>query len=176
MLYQETPLPGVIVVDLEQIRDERGFFARSWCAEQFASKGLSNRIAQINTAHNALAGTLRGMHYQREPHAEVKVVHCPYGAVFDVALDLRPTSPAFGHWFGLELSGDNHRALYIPEGCAHGYITLRDNSGLTYTTSQRYEPTSATGVRFDDPQFAISWPMAPTIVSAADRGWTKFRS
>jgi dTDP-4-dehydrorhamnose 3,5-epimerase len=165
-----------MVVDLEQIRDERGFFARSWCAEQFASRGLSCHIAQINTAHNALAGTLRGMHYQRDPHAEVKVVHCPYGAVFDVALDLRPKSPAFGRWFGVELSGDNHRALYIPEGCAHGYITLRDNSGLTYTTSHRYEPTSATGVRFDDPQFAISWPVTPTIVSAADRGWTEFRS
>lgn len=105
MLYQETSLPGVIVIDLEPIRDERGFFARSWCAEQFAAKGLSSHIAQINTAHNALAGTLRGLHYQREPHAEVKVVHCPYGAVFDVALDLRPSSPAFGHWFGLELTG-----------------------------------------------------------------------
>jgi dTDP-4-dehydrorhamnose 3,5-epimerase len=174
MIFTPTPLGGVFVIDLEPVRDERGFFSRAWCEEQFAARGLSTRIAQINTAHNPHARTLRGMHFQRAPHAEVKIVSCPYGAVFDVAVDLRPGSVTYCHWFGIELTQDNHRALYIPEGLAHGYITLADNSGLTYLTSHRYEGKSAGGVRYDDPAFGIQWPVKPSLVSAADSHWPDY--
>jgi dTDP-4-dehydrorhamnose 3,5-epimerase len=169
--FTPTPLAGVFVVDLEPIEDQRGFFSRVWCEEQFAAKQLSARIVQINTAHNHLRGTLRGMHFQNAPHAEVKIVSCPYGAVFDVAVDLRPESNTYRQWFGTELSQENHRALYVPEGCAHGYITLRDNTGLNYSTSHRFESKSASGVRYDDPAFGISWPLAPSVVSPADLKW-----
>lgn len=174
MIFTAAPLAGVFIIDLEPIRDERGFFSRTWCESQFAAKGLVNRIVQINTAHNPQAGTLRGMHFQRSPHAESKVVHCPYGAVFDVAVDLRPESPTHCQWFGVELTEQNHRALYIPEGCAHGYITLVGNTGLTYLTSHVFEGKSASGVRYDDPAFRIQWPQAPALISKADSNWPAY--
>ena len=174
MLFQETTIPGAFVIELEPIRDERGFFARTWCATQFAKRGLSTTIAQVNTALSAAAGTLRGMHYQAAPHAEVKIAHCPRGAAYDVVLDLRPDSPQYRRWFGLELSEQNFRALYIPEGCAHGYLTLEPDTVLTYSTSVEYAPKSAAGVRFDDPAFGIHWPRAASVVSKADSAWPAF--
>ncbi|MEP7242481.1 MAG: dTDP-4-dehydrorhamnose 3,5-epimerase family protein [Gammaproteobacteria bacterium] len=174
MKFEETSIPGAFVIDLEPIRDDRGFFARSWCATQFAKHGLSTTITQVNTALSVAAGTLRGMHFQAAPHAEVKVVQVPRGSAYDVVLDLRPDSPQYRRWFGLELSEQNFRALYIPEGCAHGYITLEPDTVLTYSTSVDYAPKSAAGVRFDDPAFGIHWPRAASVVSSADRAWPAF--
>jgi dTDP-4-dehydrorhamnose 3,5-epimerase len=175
MEYSETCVQGAYVVALRRIEDDRGYFARQWCREEFISRGLCGDMAQINTGTNTRAGTLRGMHFQLAPHAEVKIAHCPRGAVFDVALDLRKDSPTYLRWHGEILSGDNFRALYIPEGCAHGYLTLEDDSVLTYFTSRPYEPRHAAGVRFDDPAFQIEWPRQPANVSVADRGWPAYQ-
>ncbi len=174
MIFAETTLAGAYLVELEPHRDERGFFARQWCAEEFARAGLDPRIAQINTSRSLRAGTLRGLHYQLEPHAEVKLVRCTRGAVFDVALDLRPASPTFCRWFGTELDADSGRMLYIPEGCAHGFLTLVPYTELVYQASVAYAPASARGVRHDDPAFAIRWPRPVTILSAADAAWERF--
>jgi dTDP-4-dehydrorhamnose 3,5-epimerase len=171
MKFATTKIAGVLVVELERRSDERGFFARQWCATEFARAGLDTRIAQINTARSAVAGTLRGIHFQREPHAEVKLVRCTRGAVFDVAVDLRVGSPTFCQWFGVELDEDSGRMLYIPEGCGHGYLTLVPNTDLVYQASIPYAPNSATGVRFDDLAFNISWPARINVISAQDRTW-----
>jgi dTDP-4-dehydrorhamnose 3,5-epimerase len=174
MIFTETTIWGVFVIELEPRRDERGFFARQWCAEEFARAGLDPRVAQINTAHSVAAGTLRGVHYQRTPHAEVKLARCTRGAVFDVAVDLRAGSPTFCQWFGTELDDESGRMLYIPEGCGHGYLTLVPNTDLVYHTSVRYAPESAIGVRHDDPTFNIVWPGAINVVSAQDQNWPRF--
>jgi dTDP-4-dehydrorhamnose 3,5-epimerase len=174
MQFTATPVAGAFVIELKRIADERGFFARQWCQELLAQRGLSDRIAQINTANSSKAGTLRGMHFQRAPHSEVKIVHCPRGAVFDVVVDLRPDSPSYCRWHGVELSGDNYRALYIPEGCAHGYLTLRDDTVLTYSTSHPYAPAAAAGVMYNDPAFGIQWPAPIQLVSGPDRAWPVF--
>ncbi|MEZ5499027.1 MAG: dTDP-4-dehydrorhamnose 3,5-epimerase family protein [Steroidobacteraceae bacterium] len=174
MKLHATPIPGVHVLELEPLRDERGYFARQWCSDELARGGLTAQIVQINTAHNPRSGTLRGMHLQRAPHAEVKIVNCTRGAIYDVALDLRRDSPTHCQWFGIELTADNGRALYIPEGCAHGALSLCDDSAFTYLTSHRFERHSAYGVRYDDPAFAIQWPRPVEIVSAADRGWPDY--
>ncbi|HUN72265.1 MAG TPA: dTDP-4-dehydrorhamnose 3,5-epimerase family protein [Steroidobacteraceae bacterium] len=171
MIFTRTSIPGVMVVDLEPRRDERGFFARQWCAEELTRAGLDPRIAQINTARSTAAGTLRGMHFQTAPHAEAKLVRCPHGAVFDVAVDLRPESETYCRWFGIELNADNGRMLYIPEGCAHGYLTLVPDTDLTYQASVPYAPGSATGVRHDDPAFGIVWPRSIEVLSKQDAGW-----
>lgn len=174
MQFLETKVQGAFTIDLKRIVDERGFFARQWCQEQLAARGLCDHIAQINTGISTRAGTLRGMHYQEAPHAEVKIAHCPRGAVYDVVVDLRPESPTFCLWHGVELSGDNCRALYVPEGCAHGYLTLADDTVLTYVTSRPYAPGAAKGVRYDDPAFRIEWPGTAQIVSDADLKWPAF--
>jgi dTDP-4-dehydrorhamnose 3,5-epimerase len=174
MIFKQTKLPGVFVIELEPRRDERGFFARQWCAEEFARAGLDKRIAQINTARSLAKGTLRGMHYQRAPHAEVKLVRCTRGAVFDVAVDLRADSLTFCQWFGVELDDDSGRMLYIPEGCGHGYLTLAPNSDLVYQASVPYAPKSATGVRHDDAAFKIAWPGAIEVISQQDCNWPAF--
>jgi dTDP-4-dehydrorhamnose 3,5-epimerase len=174
MNFQETKIAGSYVIDVRRIEDPRGFFGRTWCRQEMGEQGLSQEIVQVNTALSLAKGTLRGMHFQRDPHAEVKIVSCPSGAVFDVVLDLRPESPTYCEWFGVELSGDNFRMLYIPEGCAHGYQTLQDNSVLNYTTSVMYAPDHATGVRYDDPAFGIEWPQSVSVVSDADAGWPDF--
>lgn len=176
MNFQETKIAGSYVIDVRRIEDDRGFFGRTWCRQELGELGLSQDIVQVNTALSLAEGTLRGMHFQRSPHSEVKIVSCPSGAVFDVVLDLRPESPSFRQWFGVELTGDNFRMLYIPEGCAHGYQTLQDNSVLNYTTSAMYAPDHATGVRFDDPAFGIEWPLPVGMISAADAGWLDFSS
>jgi dTDP-4-dehydrorhamnose 3,5-epimerase len=174
MIFTPTRIPGVFVIELEQRRDERGFFARQWCADEFVRAGLDPRIAQINTARSVAAGTLRGIHYQRAPHGEAKVVRCSQGAVFDVAVDLRPGSPTFRQWFGTELDAESGRMLYIPEGCGHGYLTLRPDTDLVYQASVPYAPQSATGVRHDDPAFNVVWPAEINVISAQDQRWPPF--
>lgn len=174
MKFSPTSIAGVIVVDLEPRRDERGFFARQWCAEELARAGLDNRIAQINTARSTVAGTLRGMHFQAAPHAEAKLVRVTRGAVYDVALDLRPESATFCRWFGIELDAESGRMLYIPEGCAHGYLTLMADTDLAYQASVPYAPASAGGVRHDDPAFGIVWPRSIEVISKQDAGWQVF--
>lgn len=171
MRFEGTRIPGVHIVRIEPHEDERGHFARTWCEREIRAAGLDSRVAQINTGFSHTRGTLRGMHFQRPPDEEIKFVRCTRGRVYDVALDLRPGSGTYGEWLGVELSADNGRMLWIPEGCAHGYQTLEDRSELLYTTSAFYAPESASGVRYDDPAFGIEWPIDVTVVSEADRSW-----
>jgi dTDP-4-dehydrorhamnose 3,5-epimerase len=161
VLFRETPVAGVLVVEPERIEDERGFFARTFSAEEFADLGLDGRVNQCSTSFNARAGTLRGLHFQMAPHGEAKLVRCTRGAIFDVAVDLRPDSPSYLRWFGSELSADDGRALFVPEGCAHGFQTLVDASEVLYQISTPHMPEAARGVRWDDPAFAIEWPPPP---------------
>lgn len=169
-----TDIPGVFIVEPQPHRDERGFFARTWCADEFAAAGLNPALAQCSISFNPAVGTLRGMHYQAAPHAEAKLVRCTMGAIFDVALDLRPDSPAYLRHVGVELSAENRRALYIPEGCAHGFLTLADDSEVFYQISVPYAPGSARGARFDDPAFGIRWPGPAKVISARDRAYPDF--
>ncbi len=171
MIVRATQLAGVSVVESQPQRDERGSFARTFDAEIFAAHGLDPRVVQCNTSYNALAGTLRGLHYQAAPHEEGKLVRCTRGRVFDVVVDLRPASPTHRRWLGLELDADGSRSLFIPAGCAHGFQTLRDDSEVHYQMTAVYVPAAARGVRWDDPAFAIRWPEPPAgerIVSARD--------
>ena len=174
MNFTKTSLPGVFVVDIEPRHDERGFFARQWCADEFARAGLDCRVAQINVARSVAAGTLRGMHFQVAQHAEVKLVRCTRGTLFDVAVDLRVRSPTYCRWFGIELDEESGRMLYIPEGCGHGYLTLVPNTELTYHASVPYAPGSARGVRYDDPVFSIVWPRPIVVISRQDSTWADF--
>ena len=175
MIFHDTEIPGAFAVDLERSDDERGFFARAWCAEEFAAQGLSTRLAQANISFNASAGTLRGMHFQRTPHEEAKLVRCTSGALFDAIVDLRPNSPAYKRWTGIELTAENRRALYVPEGCAHGFQTLADATEIFYLVSEAYAPESEGGVRWDDPAFGIEWPPAEQrIMSPKDESWPDF--
>jgi dTDP-4-dehydrorhamnose 3,5-epimerase len=174
MLFTPAPLEGVFVIDLKKITDDRGFFARAWCRDALAANGLNPNQTQLNVGLSHRKGTLRGMHFQKAPHAEVKIVRCTRGAVFDVAIDLREGSATRGQWFGVELTADNHRQLYIPEGFAHGYQTLADNSEIEYSTTHVYAAASAGGVRHDDPAFGIRWPLPVAVISDADRKWAPF--
>jgi dTDP-4-dehydrorhamnose 3,5-epimerase len=174
MIFTAGRISGSYIIDVERRSDERGFFARSWCEKEFAAHGLSARIMQINIGVSPRAGTLRGLHFQLPPFEEVKVVSCPRGAAYDVVVDLRSGSPTFGQWMAVELNGENARMLYVPEGCAHGYLTLFADSQVQYLTSQAYASEAARGVRFDDPAFAIEWPRQPDVVSLADRNWPLF--
>ena len=175
MKYVSTILPDVWIVDLERQVDERGYFARSWCEKEFGDQGLNPRLVQCSISFNLRRGTLRGMHYQAAPHAEVKLVRCTRGAVYDVVLDLRPNSPTFTRWMAVELSADNGRAVYIPEDCAHGFQTLTDEAEVFYQMSEVYHPESAHGVRWDDPAFAIQWPGDDKIVSSRDTAFPSFK-
>lgn len=176
MIITGTRIPGVFVIELERREDERGFFARQWCATEFARAGLDVRIAQINTARSKSEGTLRGVHYQKAPHSEIKLIRCTRGAVFDVAVDLRVESPTFRQWFGVELDEDSGRMLYIPEHCGHGYVTLVPNTDLVYHASVSYAPANATGVRYDDSAFNIRWPRSISVISVQDLNWLPFSS
>jgi dTDP-4-dehydrorhamnose 3,5-epimerase len=158
MRFLETPLPGVWVIELELLGDERGSFARTFDVEDFRAKGLDMDVVQCNVSLTSRRGTLRGMHYQAEPHGEPKLVRCVRGAAFHVGVDLRATSPTYRHWHGVELSARNHRALYLPPGVAHGFQTLLDDYEALYQMGHRYIPECARGVRWDDPAFAIQWP------------------
>ena len=175
MIFTETELPGAYVVDLERREDERGFFARTWCSDEFAAQGLDARLTQCNVSYNARRGTLRGMHMQLAPHAEVKLVRCTRGAIYDVIIDLRPDSPTFTRWTGVELTEENRTMLYVPEGFAHGYQALTDGSEIFYQVSEPYAPAAERGVRWDDPAFAIEWPEpGNAILSEKDRAWPDF--
>jgi dTDP-4-dehydrorhamnose 3,5-epimerase len=175
VIFNETNIPGAWVIELEQRGDDRGFFARAWCANEFTDQGLNARLVQVNLSFNEMAGTLRGMHYQRKPHEEAKCVRCTRGAIYDVVLDLRPDSPSYKAWFGVELTADNRRMLYVPEGCAHGYQTLSDATETIYQVSEFYAPESEDGVRWDDPTFAIEWPDAGRrMLSPKDAAWPDY--
>jgi dTDP-4-dehydrorhamnose 3,5-epimerase len=171
MIFTETPIGGVITLEVKRIEDERGFFGRIWCQKEFDEHHIDSRTMQINTAFSRRKGTVRGIHYQEPPFAETKVIRCTRGTLFDVAVDLRPSSPTFKKWFGIELSAENQRMLVIPPGCAHGYQTMEDATEQMYMTSEFYMPTAAKGVRFDDPEFAIRWPLPVTLISSADAQW-----
>jgi dTDP-4-dehydrorhamnose 3,5-epimerase len=158
MRFMQTPLSGAWAIELEEIDDERGWFARTFDTEEFRARGLNPDVAQCNASFNHRAGTLRGMHYQAEPHGESKLVRCVRGAIFDVAVDLRPDSPTYRDWHGVQLSADNRLAFYIPPGLAHGFQTLTDNSEVLYQMGDPYVPEAGRGVRWDDPAFAIEWP------------------
>jgi len=176
MRFTATVLPGAFLVDVERHVDERGFFARSWCQQEFEAQGLNGRLVQCNISRNAHRHTLRGMHYQAMPHAEVKLVRCTMGAIYDVIIDLRPDSSTRGQSFGAELSASNHRALYIPEGFAHGFLTLTDDSEVFYQMSEFYHPEAARGVRWDDPAFGIEWPQRPAVISARDAAYPDYNA
>ena len=170
MLFTETHIRGVFLIEPERQIDERGFFARTFCEHEFISQGLNPKITQCGTSFNSAQGTLRGMHYQVAPHAEEKLIRCPRGAIYDVVVDLRPDSSSLHQWFGVELTADHHRMLYIPAGCAHGFLTLADQTEVSYQMSEAYHPESARGVRWDDPAFDIRWPRrGVSVISARDR-------
>lgn len=170
MKFVETALPGAFVIEIERQEDERGFFARTVCAERFAQHGLNGAFVQQSVSFNTRAGTLRGLHFQAEPHAEDKLVRVTSGALFDVIADLRRGSPAYGRWLGIELSAENRRQLYIPRGCAHGFQTLAPDTEILYQMTVPFHAGSARGVRWDDPALAISWPpCAERVISNKDR-------
>ncbi len=170
MIFSPTPLAGAHIVEIEQHEDDRGFFARSFCREEFEAHGLNPHVAQSNISFNRRRGTLRGMHYQAAPYAEAKLVRCTQGAIWDVIVDLRHDSPGFRQWHGVELSAANRRALYVPEGFAQGFVTLADNSEVLYLMSQAYRSDAARGLRWDDPAVGITWPVADPHLSERDRG------
>jgi dTDP-4-dehydrorhamnose 3,5-epimerase len=169
MKYQATDVEGAFVVSLEPRGDERGFFARVLCGAEFAKHGLDGNVSQVNTSASAKAGTLRGLHYQTAPHGEAKLVKCIRGAVFDVVLDLRESSPSFGHWAGATLTPENRLMMFAPKGCAHGYLTLEDESEVLYTASAAYHGAAERIIRWNDPRFAIAWPLDPTALSPKDQ-------
>ena len=171
MDFRETPIPGCVVVAPRRHADARGHFARTWDAEAFAAAGLRADLDQMSTSFNARRGTLRGLHLQRAPHAEAKLVRCTRGAVWDVCLDLRASSPTRGQWHAETLSVDNGIALYVPEGCAHGFLTLADASEVAYAIAGRYAPEAAWGVRYDDPAFGIAWPEPVAVVLERDASY-----
>lgn len=168
IVFTAAALPGAYLVDLAPLRDARGFFARTYSPEEFAAQGLSAQLSQCSVSYNARKATLRGMHYQIAPHEEHKLVRCTAGAIFDVIIDLRPGSAHFRRWFGVELSADNRRALFIPPGCAHGFITLTEHSEVFYMISAAHSAAHSRGVRWNDPAFGIEWPLEPSVIAARD--------
>ena len=174
MKFSETKIPGVFAIELKRHEDDRGWFARSWCREEFSAYGLPTDLAQTNLSHNTQRGTVRGMHFQIAPNAEVKLIRCVAGVVHDIALDLRPESPMFKQSVATELSADNGLAMFLPEGIAHGFQTLTDNATLFYQMSTPYALESASGVRWDDAAFQIGWPIAEAIVCERDAAFPDF--
>ena len=171
MRFLETRVAGAYLIEPEPIADERGFFARTWCAEEFAAHGLNPGLSQANISFNHRKGTLRGLHYQQAPDEEAKLVRCTRGGIWDVAVDLRPGSPTYRAWFGAELTAGNRAMLYVPEGCAHGFLTLTDAAEVAYQMSAPYAAGSARGVRYDDPAFGIEWPGEVVVINQRDRGY-----
>lgn len=176
MIFKEAKLKGAYIIGLEPLEDERGFFARSFCQKEFEEHGLNFSIVQCNFSYNKKKGTLRGMHYQIAPHQEAKLVCCPKGTIYDVIIDLRKDSPTLKQWIAVELTAENRRMLYIPEGFAHGFQTLRDDTGVFYQMSEFYHPESAKGVRWNDPAFGIVWPDDIQVISHKDRQYPDFIS
>lgn len=176
MLFHPLEIPGVFLIEPERFEDDRGFFARTWCAEEFEARGLAARLSQCSISANRIRGTLRGMHWQAAPWAEAKLVRCTLGAVYDVALDLRAGSPAYRRWISAELSAENHCALYVPEGCAHGFQTLTHDAEVFYQISAPYHPEASRGARWNDPQFGIHWPVGEPILSDRDRTYPDYEA
>ena len=174
MQFTPTILPGAYILDVERRIDPRGFFGRTWCVDEFTSHGLNPRVVQCNVSYNAKRGTLRGMHFQTDPFGEAKLVRCTMGAIYDVIVDLRPDSPTYLQHTGVELSAQNRRALYIPEGLAHGFQTLTDDAEVFYQMSEYYHAECASGVRWDDPAFGIVWPLSDPILSEKDREFPNY--
>ncbi len=174
MHFLATQLPGVWIIEPERKEDERGFFARVFCVEEFAAQGLETNLVQCSISFNKHKGTLRGMHYQAAPYEEVRLVRCTMGAVYDVALDLRPESPTFKQWIAAELTAENRRMVYIPKGLAHGFLTLENNCEVFYQMSEIYHNEKAGGVRWDDPAFGIQWPAPVQLISERDRSFKDF--
>jgi dTDP-4-dehydrorhamnose 3,5-epimerase len=176
LIFTETPLAGAYLIEPQLLADNRGLFARVFCENEFAEHGLHTRFVQTSISFNVRRGTLRGLHYQSEPHGEIKVVRCTMGAIYDVIVDLRPQSPTYKQWYSVELTANNRRMLYIPVGMAHGFQTLTDDSEVFYMMGTFYHPPSATGVRWNDPTFAIEWvDVDERIISEKDQNWADFR-
>jgi dTDP-4-dehydrorhamnose 3,5-epimerase len=174
MKFHPTPLLGAYTIELEKRGDDRGFFARFFCQREFEAAGVPTSVVQINNSLSAKAGTLRGMHYQLPPAAEIKVVRCIRGALYDAIIDLRPDSPTFGKWFGVELTAENRLMIFVPQGFAHGILTLTDDTEAFYLVNAFYGPEQERGVRFDDPHFGVEWPQLPIDISPKDRSWPDF--
>jgi dTDP-4-dehydrorhamnose 3,5-epimerase len=176
MIFTATQLDGAFLIDLQPREDERGFFARLWCRQELAAQGLDREIAQESLSFNRHRGTLRGLHFQRTPHEETKIVRCTRGGIFDVIVDLRRQSPSYLRWQGFELTADNRKALYVPKGFAHGFQSMADNSEIVYQISEFYAPNSAGGYRYDDAAFGITWPLSVTVISERDLSWPAFKA
>ncbi len=174
MIFQHTKLPGVSEIHLEPKPDERGFFARTWCQQECEERGLNSKMVQCSVSFNTRKGTLRGMHFQAPPHAEAKLVRCTRGAIYDVVVDLRAGSRTYKEWTAVVLTADKRNMVYVPEGCAHGFLTLCDESEVFYQMSEFYSPDSARGVRWDDPAFQIIWPDPVAVISERDRTYPDF--
>jgi len=174
MIFKETKLKDAYVIEIEKLEDRRGFFARAWCQREFEAHGLVSRVVQANISYNRKKGTLRGLHYQVAPYAETKLVRCTRGAIYDVIVDLRPDSPTYMQWLGVELTAENYKMLYVPEGFAHGFQTLTDETEVTYQVSQFYTPGAEGGVRYNDPAFGIEWPLTVQVISDKDQNWPDY--
>jgi len=172
--FLPTRLDGSYVIQIDPLEDDRGFFARLWCRQEFLQQGIVMDVVQANVSHNALAGTLRGLHFQWAPSREAKLVRCQRGRIYDVIVDLRPDSPTFMQYVGTDLDSRSHNALYVPEGFAHGFQTLEPDSDVVYLMSDEFQPELADGVRFDDPAFGIDWPLPVNCMSVRDRAWSDF--
>jgi len=177
MIFTETAIQGATIIELNKLGDERGFFARAFCAEEFAAQGLETTFVQANISRSKEKHTVRGLHMQTDPFGETKLMRCTRGAIFDVLIDLRPESPSFRKWFGVELNENNHKMLYVPAGCAHGYQTLTDDSEVFYPVTAPYNAKSEIGIRWDDPSFKIDWPeKTNAIVSDKDKAWPLYEA
>ncbi len=175
MIFSKTEIPGSAVVELQKFEDERGFFARGWCAREFAEHGLPDRVVQMNISYNRKAHTLRGFHYQLAPHGEDKLLRCIRGRVFDVMIDLREGSPTYRKFITIELSRENQKMLLVPKGCANAFLTLEDETEVTYLVSEFYAPVAERGIRWNDPAFGIPWPVErPAVISEKDASWPDF--
>ena len=174
MIFTETKLKGAFIIDVKRLEDERGFFGRSWCTKEYAEHGLNPNVVQANVSYNKVKGTLRGMHFQKAPFGEGKTVRCTSGAIYDVIIDIRPDSATFKQWISVELTGENYRMLYIPEGFAHGFITLKDQTSVHYMGTAFHTPGAEAGIKFDDPAFNIEWPMKVAVISQKDQNHPVF--
>ena len=174
MIFIETKLQGAFIVEPERLEDERGFFARTWCKREFAAQELDTKLVQCNVSFNKKRGTLRGMHHQVAPHEEAKLVRCTMGAIYDVIIDLRPDSSTFKDWVSIEITAENRKMIYIPEGFSHGFMTLKDNTEVFYQMSEFYDPECARGVRWNDPAFDIAWPEDVKVISEKDKEYPDF--
>jgi dTDP-4-dehydrorhamnose 3,5-epimerase len=174
MIFTETKLKGAYIIDVKRLEDERGFFGRSYCKREMDEYGLNTNMVQANVSYNKKKGTLRGMHMQVSPYEETKLVRCTRGAIYDVIIDMREDSDTYKQWIGVELTADSYRMLFVPEGFAHGFITLEDNTDVTYNVTQYYTPGSERGIRWNDPAFNIEWPMEPVTISDKDQAHPDF--